>query len=50
MIGLAQIEILYQIKYSSQNPRVEVDYNRNQGDKRLKIKYTILIISMLPIS
>ena len=38
MIELAQIEMQYQIKYSSQYLRVEVYYTRNQGDKILKIK------------
>ena len=50
MIGLAQIDMLYQIKYSSKYLRVELDYTRNQGDNILKIKFTILIISMVPIS
>ena len=50
MEGLAQIDILHQIKYSSQYLQVEVDYIRNQGENILKIKYTILIISMVPIS
>ena len=38
MIGLAQIGMLYQIKYSSQYLQVEVDYTINQGENILKIR------------
>ena len=36
MIGLDQIEMLYQIKYISQYLQVEVDCTRNQGENTIK--------------